>query len=480
MLIHKNRIVVIGFSYRVGGTEIGLFTLHRDGRITHDATHFLRSNDYYSSRNYASRLVGGRLVFYMPYMLGYHGAVHLPGVATWQAQKRAATPWREVLTKMDVYRPVQPSLMPTLHTVVQCDLGTADLSCQARAVIGPFSRTFYVARDAVYLWVTPGWYESMDGQGSQAPREAYVYRLPIQSDQVTALRARGNPIDQFSFKEGGGYLNVLLTDQGGGDWMFSPERARGRMALLRASLDAFAPDAPAAPPSAYTQLPRSAGGYSLQNRFVGDYLLWGSGNGWWGGGAKAGNVFVTDVRSPADVSVLPLAHGVDRIEALGRNAVVVGGAGRDLHFTSVELSGNPVVKGTHVRANAAQGETRSHGFFFQPDKTGGGLLGLPVRTSGRPGHHLVHGSAEVLFLRVAPGLTFQPIGALAAHAGGAVNDACVVSCVDWYGNARPIFYRGRVFALLGYELVEGRLEGQGLHEQARVQFLRPALAQLAR
>jgi len=406
----------------------------------------------------------------------------MPGVATWQAHKRSATPWREILQKMDVYRPVQPSLMPTLHTVVQCDLGNADLSCTARAVVGPFSRTFYVARDAVYLWVAPGWWESMaDGTGAQPQREAFVYRLPIQSDRVTALRARGNPIDQFSFKEGSdGYLNVLLTDQGGGDWMFSPERARGRMALLRTSLAAFGPEAPAAAASAYTQLPRSTGGYSLQNRFVGDYLLWGSGRGWWGGGPKGGHVFVTDVRSPADVSVVALEHGVDRLEAMGRNAVVVGGAGADLHFTSVELGPTPVVKGTHVRKNAAQGETRSHGFFFQPGAGGGGLLGLPVRTTGRPGHHLVHGSAEVLFLRVAPGLTFQPIGALAARATGAVNDACVVSCVDWYGNARPIFYRGRIFALLGYELVEGHLDLQGLHERQRVEFLRPALAQLAR
>ena len=78
-----------------------------------------------------------------------------------------------------------------------------------------------------------------------------------------------------------------------------------------------------------------------------------------------------------------------------------------------------------------------------------------------------------------PQLAFQPVGALAAH-DVRVNDACVVSCVDWYGNARPIFYRGRVFALLGYELVEGHLDGQGLREQARVHFLRPALAQLAR
>jgi hypothetical protein len=34
------------------------------------------------------------------------------------------------------------------------------------------------------------------------------------------------------------------------------------------------------------------------------------------------------------------------------------------------------------------------------------------------------------------------------------DDECRASCVDWYGNARPLFLRGHVFALLGYELVE--------------------------
>jgi hypothetical protein len=48
------------------------------------------------------------------------------------------------------------------------------------------------------------------------------------------------------------------------------------------------------------------------------------------------------------------------------------------------------------------------------------------------------------------------------------------------GAVGPATDRGRVFALLGYELVEAHLDGQGLHERARIRFLRPALAQLAR
>jgi hypothetical protein len=481
MLLHRDRIIVIGYSYRVGGTEIGLFRLGEDGSITHEATHFLRSNDYYSSRNYASRLVGNKLIFYMPYFLRYQGQTHvdLPAVTSWRADKRRAAPWREILSKVDVYRPVQRTLTPTLHTVVQCNLGRNRFNCSARSVVGPYSRTFYVSRDAVYVWVGPG-YGYHWGQPKQELDQrdrAYVYRMPILGGGVTAIRARGNPIDQFSFKQGAdGYLNVLLTASGGGDWMFNAEHGgRGAMALLRVPVAVFSDMPMPAARWRYTALPKPTKGYALQNRFVGNWVLWGSGAGWWNRADNGGQLFATHVKRPAEVNKISLDHGVDRIEAMGQNAVVVGSGKSDLFFTSVELADQPTVRNTWVRANAAQGETRSHGFFFLPDSDGGGMLGLPVRTQGRPGHHLVHGSAEVQFLRVEPSLRFVPLGALAAR-DTSVNDHCVVSCVDWYGNARPIFFRGRVFALLGYELVEGALDGNKLHERNRTHFLTPRLA----
>ena len=61
-----------------------------------------------------------------------------------------------------------------------------------------------------------------------------------------------------------------------------------------------------------------------------------------------------------------------------------------------------------------------------------------------------------------------------ASAGGNGNagadDGCKASCGDWYGNARPLFLRGRVFALMGYEIVEGRLSGGRINEVRRVSF----------
>ena len=50
------------------------------------------------------------------------------------------------------------------------------------------------------------------------------------------------------------------------------------------------------------------------------------------------------------------------------------------------------------------------------------------------------------------------------------DDACRASCIDWYGDARPVFIGDRMFALLGYELVEGTLTGGRLLEVRRASF----------
>ena len=75
----------------------------------------------------------------------------------------------------------------------------------------------------------------------------------------------------------------------------------------------------------------------------------------------------------------------------------------------------------------------------------------------------------VLYLRNT-GLKLHRLGQLDAQAARAVDDGCKASCVDWYGNARPIFSGNRILALLGYELVEGRMGRGGIHETDRVNY----------
>jgi hypothetical protein len=174
---------------------------------------------------------------------------------------------------------------------------------------------------------------------------------------------------------------------------------------------------------------------------------------------------------------------VQRIEALGGDAMLVGNAGRDLHFTSVRLAGDSAQRvDSHVQRDAVQGETRTHGFFYRATSADDGLIGLPViAAASRRGTGWARrgdASASVLYLRQRA-LGLNAIGQLSSSPGaGARDDRCRASCVDWYGNARPIFLGERVFALLGYELVEGRLAGslwrggpgERIEERRRVDF----------
>jgi hypothetical protein len=484
MLVSDDTIVVVGYSYDAGGTELGLFDFDAaSGAIRYRTTYLLRSNDYYSSRNYASRLVGDKLVFYMPYFLPTGGegdggpAVELPGVRRFAAR---TDDWNAIMRATDIYQPIQETEMPVLHTVVTCDLGSRrrDLSCRATGVIGPYGRTFYVSDRAVYVWVTEGpSHGLLRKMSAQAP--GVVYRLPLDGGEPGALRVWGAPVDQFSFKEGAdGQLNVLLRAEGGGDWMWSPESRAGEVALLRVPVAAFSTRVGTTRPAAYRRLPAPRSGSTMQNRFTGDHVLYGTGSSWGGADPERDDrVYLAPYTREGRAQSIELAHGVDRIEVMGDGAVVIGTDGKGLHFTSIDLDRQGIAD-HFVQAQAAQGELRSHGFFYKPQDERRGVLGLPVRGQGRPGYeHLEHGSASVLFLAVDD-LHFAPLGGLEARPE-TPDDQCVVSCVDWYGNARPIFYRGRVFALLGYELVEGRIEGGAIREVGRSDFLgrlRPRIA----
>jgi hypothetical protein len=155
---------------------------------------------------------------------------------------------------------------------------------------------------------------------------------------------------------------------------------------------------------------------------------------------------------------------------LGDGALAVGTDGPNLKFSSVELGSDSEIKSTYTLKNALQGELRSHGFFYKPLSGGEGVLGLPVRRQGASWQHLVSESAEILFLKVGADKEFVDMGSLVSKASSSVNDNCMFSCVDWYGNSRPIFYKDRIFALMGYELVEGEIEDDEITETDRAVY----------
>ena len=294
----------------------------------------------------------------------------------------------------------------------------------------------------------------------------------LQGERLVHVDPHRAPIDQFSFKEdSSGHLNVLVrAEQNGGDWMWGPEASAGDVALMRVPVAAFSSRVGTVRSTAYRELPAPGKGYTMQNRFVGAYVLYGTGSSWGYAEEERDDRVYVYPYSGGSPNVLELAHGVDRIEAMGDGAVVIGTDGRDLHFSSIDLE-RQAVSDRYRQKGASQGELRSHGFFYKPMADGKGVLGLPIRAAGGPGYeHLIHGSAQVLFLDVDR-LRFSKLGALEAGRE-TPDDQCVVSCVDWYGNARPIFYRGRIFALMGYELVEGSIASGRIREIGRTSFLK--------
>ena len=468
MLVSDNTVVVIGYSYERGGTEVGLFDINSDGRLAYRSTYHLRSNDYYSSRNYASRLIGNKLIFYAPqfFYSGFENPTQsFPAVRKWH-KGASASEFQRIVPATSIYRAeidLETIYGTALHTVTVCDLANGGFDCHATSVIGPPGHVFYVSPDSIYVWATT-W-------GGKEQNKSIVFRMPLDGSGPSALRVSGTPVDQFSFLQSQDqHLNVLVQSRGAGDGMWRAEIAYGDPALLRIPIMSFSDGTEAAPSSSYRALPKPVG-YGFQNRFVGRYLIYGTGTSWampqphvekW-------NLFLVDW-TRGDSHQMKLTHTVDRIEQMGTDAVVVGTDGKDLHFTAVRLGQWPEIVSRYTRKGASQGEMRSHGFFYKPDGDDSGMLGLPISLPGRPGYrHLFETSAAILFLR-NDSLQFREAGELGSQPEKAIDDQCRASCVDWYGNARPLFLRGRVFALLGYEIVEGRLDHGTMHELRRVNY----------
>jgi len=469
MLVSADTVVVIGYSYERGGTEVGLFNIDAQGQLSYRSTYHLRSNDYYSSRNYASRLIGNKLIFYSPHYFnpGDNDAqLNFPAVRKWH---KGASPleFRPIVSATRIYRPAAEfdvDYSTALHTVTVCDLANQGFQCQATSVIGPAGHNFYVSPDSVYVWASSWSFE-------ERRTPSLLFRMPLDGSGPSALRVSGSPVDQFSFLQSDDqHLNVLVRSEAKGDGMWAAEVAEGDVALMRIPLVSFSDGSETVPASSYRQLAKPEGD-TFQNRFVGDYLIYGTGSGW-GDTARTkhpNNLFLVEwARGVSHSMTLP--HGVDRIEQMGSGAVVVGADDKDLHFTSIRLQQGPQIASRYTRPSASQGELRSHGFFYKPDGDDTGMLGLPISVPGRAGyHHLFESSAAILFLR-NDAMQLSVVGELNAQADKARDDNCRASCVDWYGNARPLFLRGRLFALLGYELVEGALQDGRISELRRINY----------
>jgi hypothetical protein len=491
MLVLGDRILVTAYSYTEAATEISVFRLGASGGFSREGRFLISSNDYYSTENYATRLVGDRLVLYTPFALDPHERPF-----QWPRLRRAdgageADRGEALIGATDVYAPPGSIEQPVLHTVSVCPL-KARVDCRTTAFVGAAVRDLYVSPTDVFLWVgaPDGLPWSIDyanlrrgdcpyGQYRRGEVEAdgMIYRLPLDGGAIGAVAAEGIPADQFAFDSRGGRLRALLSRP-------APDCAAygdpAPLALLDLPLAAFGREVRHASASAYTPLPAIGAG-QIENRFIGDWLVYGGRRGWTSEpeeGRPPPFVAVPLARPKAAVR-LAIPHNAVRVDRIGGDAVVSGYGGIDgISLSYVSLAGGrPALSSTATLAGRFESEGRSHAFNAWQRPDGSGLIAFPTSKSIARSHRSWSDSesSDLSFVAVSPARTLAAAGELAARAGRAGGYKCDVSCLDWYGNSRPIFTGGRIFALLGTELVEGRMEGGRIHELARLDLTgRPA------
>lgn len=456
MLVKGDLVYVVGYRYGVaapgdqvrGATEIDTFRV-TGGKLERLKSLFLESNDYYSGNNYASRMVDGKLVFYMPHYAGEHdGKRAYPRVLEGRDDGTFAVVG-PIFTARDVSTSLVRSSSPTFHTVIQCELpASGDLSCRGKSVLGGWWREHYVAPGAVYLW-----------------SDQHVYRFDFASLDVTAHKVQGHPVDQFSFRQGDSDLFVATNPS----WDYAGGQAKEVDAsVLSLPLAAF--DKTGAQPVVPA---RSLGKDKviMRNRFVGDVLVAALDEVKATGDEGAGHEVIALDPKRGTVSRRRARHGVTRLEPLGEGRVlVVGGDGSDgITLDSLAVGDMTRTLGRVALAGVQEGEGRSHGFFYKPGAAGAGMFGYAVIAPPQPGavSGWGNGISNLGFFDVAS------TGAVAARgivSAGTDESQCETSCVDWYGNTRPVFLGGRVFALMGSELAEVSLADGGAAKGAAAEL----------
>jgi len=494
MLIHDNRIVVIGYSYDREAAEFSTFAIDRQGRLSREATYYITADDYYSGGNYATRLVDDKLIIRTQLdvrEINPDKPINWPRLRRWQREAEgdaALSAGKQIYGARDIYRPVQATVEPTLATISVCPLGQAragdELECRTTAFITSSWWVYFVSREHAYLWATAG------DDDRNSPRKGplcappastamergipgAVFRLTLGTGGMAFMPVLGDPIDQFSLDVDDRELRALVA------WNASCDDVPLEVKYVRAPVTAFT-SRTARP--AYTDLP-SPNAPSLENRFIDGALVYGGRQGW-GSWPPYDNEQHADARvvsvptaAPERPSLLSVPHDVIRIESIGKGAVLTGYKNdRGLSISLLDGRAAPRIASTVLLADRFESEGRSHAYNAAIEPDGSGIMGVPTVKRIREAARWVWRSrpSDVSYLSLASVGELKPIGELSPREKSEHPAyKCEVSCVDWYGNTRPIFIDGRIFALAATEVVEGRLTNGAIAELRRANLTAP-------
>lgn len=511
MLVQSDYVIVTAYSYEDEATEMSIFRLDQaSGKMSSEGVFLITSDDYYDVDNYATRIVGDKLVVYTPYSLDqFENLESRPVLRRWLPEaerKKRQAHGMPLLDIRSIYKPVLRTFEPTIHAISICPLGDfarkRSLECRTTGFIGPRAAEMFVSPETVYLWNSSihdiDWWRlpdcvenwSYDTPHPALPRAerndvatGALYRLPIGSRDATVAGVSGVPYDHLSMDERDGEFRALV------DWRSfrcnGAHRARAENAFLKIRTGAFGTLFEPVSDSDFTALP-STGKPVVENRFADDWLVFGGRNGWGGyppdadDGPQSSKAVAVPVKRPRDAMVIDIPHNVVRTERVGSDIIVNGYRDdKGLNLTLIGLGKDARILSTTFLERRYESEGRSHAFNSVVDADGNGIIGVPTVKGSEESDRWWWRSdtSDLSFLTKSPAGILAPVGELVAVPADEVEThptyKCEVSCIDWYGNSRPIFLAGRIFGLMGTHLVEARLDDGRIEEIARVDLTAP-------
>lgn len=517
MLVQDDHILITAYSYQDDATEFSVFKLDQaSGKVSAQGVFLISSDDYYDSDNYATRIVGDRLVVYTPYSLEQiEEREDRPVIRRWlpwaERQKyededeQISKTGKQLFGARDIFKPVLRTGEPTIHTVSVCPLGDYkpgdDLSCRTTGFVGPEQAEMYVSPENVYLWNSYGeeaepWTRDdceahqlgMPSRRDTAP--GALFRMNIRSGDTTVAGVNGKVFDQFSMEEQGDRFYALSPWQNiRCDSDTYDDATPTHVAMLSIKDKDFGDYLMPVRDRAFTPVPVPQGN-AIENRFVGDWLIYGGRTrySWWWDGpdedalkkAADSSAIAVPIKKPKDARAVPLGHSIVRLERLGNDAILNGYLkGDGLNVSLLKLGKEPKVSSTAFLPKRFESESRSHAFNGITDLDGSGVMGIPTtlrkEDSGRGWWY--SGQSDLSFLTLDPSGQLASAGELQGKPENEVEEhegyKCEVSCIDWYGNARPIFTGGRIFGLIGTNLVEAKISDGRIGAIANIDLTAP-------
>lgn len=377
-------------------------------------------------QRYLARFEGGQLSLQLALELRFDGAdVWLPRIAV-----GAGLRFEPLLSPRDIQPLSSRMAGATLHVTLRCNLRSQRASCSATGILGPPAQEMVSGPEGFFVTVA---------DGATTARRSALLRSPYVEPSA------GPPAVHVVDGEIGGpprlageYLVAIL--------MAGPNEAHRRLEFPLADFRNGLPVENAA------LHPLAPLGPALVHAVVGPYFV---------AGAEWSRELLVSRVGREGTARVPITHPFSRLLPLGSTRVLLIG---HTQMTVVSLSPSPRVTGAiPIEEGAHQGALRAGA-----GPGGGTIVGVPHFGGGDD--HPMASRVEIIEVNREG----EPRRAGALRSGRLRADGCVEFCPAWSGNTQLFFLGERLFALMGYEIVEARLDDRRLSERRRVNLLAPA------